>query len=1413
MALASPVFCLGIVLLLYLASFLVFAVLRIITGISIQRIGYFSLRHIAYTPKDGIRLDIRGLGLHLHRPTFAQPTWISLKFTELRVTVDLKTLAAGQNGGGSGKMEDTLDAADGPNCTLGWAEGKGKPPEGQLRSQQNQDRTWERMMELKEKIKRLQRKIHWLRLVEVVALNSMLIITDIACLQIGTFTMAVDTRRKTVDRSRLFQHKKEPRGELRPAEWMFGLRSVLFTPESRDSLEILDACGLNIHGFLYKDREGLRDASVSLKLGRVHVPYDDLVTCFKRIQHCRRAYSGFGSGSWEGDISVTNVMGELDVPGSREQTIVQAVSDWKEFVSSILRGIQEVQLAVSFIGLSKRIQSMQPLGSPLYLNVSMNEVGIDLHRLDPKSPAHRMYFSSKDIAHEALLAAISIAISIDDGCGNPDRLIYVPMATTTVKTTLPSKTIAYSDDQNATQRNANILFANIVVTSPSLDLDPRHLPLVLVLLQSPSMSSGGSVQDNHHLISRLLPKASIRLSVHEPVIRVVLPSADLKSTDPEDYDLLISSISSISLDVESSHSATDRVSYALTSNFRIASHQLYYQTATGYRHNLLVTQALELRIEMYASPEVHVLATGNLKTFSVHLVRPEISTGLHQIVKQLRDGVRSGEAGSLATSRKVNLLRRLPPWLQHFRLQGSDFGVEIAGTDPEISQNTRGIALQLESWTAEYKAHKNETSRRPQMSKRRTTSQLDATTEDSFAEAASSIRPSKKAHDAKDGRRLAVHFRDLEGYIVDSLDHWEPSAFLSLPRLEIALTSSKDSQGPILHVNSYFQSLYLNYSLYRHYAIAVACTALRNSFTATEEAPTHKTCSQDPARRKPSDESEQREELVTIDVKASLLQIKATMPSDPPMMVQIYGLDTGRHRWAAPFMRASLVRLYVEATRLKQVWARIVSIRNHRLDFRQSRRKSGKSFVNEKSIDVSADFIRLAVPHQLILHKVFDNLVNVVKATEQLHNRFRAGTNEYVLEKHPEGPKRVPRISVRSKTLQLELEEGPFEWKVGVIYRLGLVEQKHRLARENAFKVKTKKLEEAQNRRGSSRFRAQTSRLQPRGRSKLSQTDEGRHRGNSNESRPRRRSTSRVNRGRHMRYDPDGVCDLGGEATVTVEKAWKRLQEYESRSWKKRIDRGLQYQNAAMREIRRIVSGADEVPESGDQTEQILGIPARPGLMSALISDLSVVIDKPSFPIAEYPRFLNRVGKGMPFDMKYSLLIPMNVQIDMGEARVTLRDYPLPLLHVPAIKLGQSPRLPSWSLKTDFIIAEEFRASESTRHVQVNVIPPEKFSQHDRRSCFAIDVRRTVSPVKTYSDVIIDINTSHPTSMTWGTSYQPAIQDMMMIIEGFTKPQVDPSERTGFWDKIRLSVHSRINVRWKGEGDVHLKLKGMYSLR
>ena len=1333
------------------------------------------------------------------------------------MTVDVKALSAGakvEGGQHDGESTSTANSAGGSQSA---SSSSPKPMLRHASPKSSRSQAWKQLTQMKERIKRLHEKIHWLRLVDVSAMNSSLVVQDIGYFQVGTFSMVVDTRRKTVDRGRLFQHKKIPAGNQRPAEWMFTVKGVLFTPEGKDSLEVVDICTLNIHGLLYKDRAGLRDTSIALKLGRVHIPYDDLLACSKQLQQHHKSSRIEQTSTQEEEISFTDVMDELDRPGSREAKIVQTVSDSKEFVSSILRGIQEIQMAVSFVGMTKEVHSVQPAGSPMYLNIAMNEFGIDMHRLDPKSPAHRMYFSSKDIAHQALLAAISIAVSLDDGQGKRKRILYVPMATTTVKTTLPSKTVAFSEDGNAAERNANILFANLVVTSPSIDVSPKHMPLVLALIHrrlDQSKNSSTAQSRPHHLMSRLLPKANIKLSVHEPVIRVVLPPADPKLKGTDEYDLLILSISSISLDVESSHSTVGELHYSLTSNLRIASNELYYHTASAERYDLLITEALELKVQLNASPEVTVVATGNLQTFSIHMVRAEISAGVRQIVQQLSKAQDTDTTIGTTRTRDTDFLRPLPPWLVQFSLRGSNFAVEVAGVDADVSNDTRGVALQLESWTAEYKIQRSAPdemppSRRPGINK-------SAMPDEPVIKVTPPPGTDEVTPISTDGRRLAVHVRGFEGFVVEGVDSVEPESFVSLPRFEVAFSTSSDNQGPVFHVNSHTKALYVQYSLYRYYAMGVATTVLRKAFASDKKPSGILTDNSDVRRGSEQSASPSlshrrpQQELVTIDVKVEVLQIKARMPADPPMMLQIYRMEAGRHRWATPFMKSGLVRLYAEAPQISSAWARIVSIKTLRVDLRENRRKRGGTIYQEKSIDVVTDFIRIAIPHQLVLHKIMDNFVNAMKATEQMNHRFKTRTNEYILKKRPEEPKKVPKISIRSKALLFDIEDGPFDWRLGTIYRIGLMEQKQRIARGEAFEAKRKNIESRDHTRASSRYRTQPRPQQQRGRSKQSLPQESRGRSTSVGSHSRHHSESPPSGPqRRMRYNPDGKCKLTAEAKITIDQARDRLDKHNAQSWRKRIDGAYRIQNVGMRKIRGIFWGYDEVPDAEDGDERILAMPERPGLMSMLISDLHIVVDKPSFPIKDYPQFLHRVGKGIPHDMEYSLLIPLNVQIDMGEARITLRDYPLPLLHVPAIKPGQSPRLPSWSLKTDFVVAEEYRGDVSTKQVKVEVVPPDKFADSENASGFAIDIRRTVSPVKTYSDVEIAINTSAPTSITWGTSYQPAIQDMMMVIETFTKPQVDPSDRTGFWDKIRLSAHSHVNVVWKGDGDVRLQLKGI----
>lgn len=1426
---AVPTFLLGLLVLTYLSSFVVFAILRIVTGISIQRIGYFSLRRIAYTPCDGFKMEIRGLGLNVHRPTFAQPTWLSIRVNELAVILDVAKLEASR-ADGENSGQSVVHDANGNASEPGSSNQDAKAPTFQCEAAGGgRSKTWKHLTMMKDKIKRLHRKLNWLRLVDVVAANSTLSMPGVGNIQVGSLTMAIDTRRKMINRARFFSPSRADGQHQRDqAEWIISMRSVLFTVEGGDSLEILDTATLNIHGFLYEALDGLRDASVALKLGRVHIPYDDVVRSVAQYKSLKSAMGNTTDDLKLAEATADKVMQELDVPGSTNHDLMQAVSDSKEFISSILRGIKEVQLAVSYVDLTKKVEGIKTTGPPILFNASMKEVGIDLHRLDPRSPAHRMYFPSKDIAHEALAAALSISVGVDDGQGKPERLVYIPLATTTVRTTLPSKTVELADEGTAEQRNANILFANSVVTSPSVDLHPRHLPLLLAMLRPKPMSPMAHPrgQQRHMLISRLLPKANVKFSMHEPVVRISLPPVR-GTADLDDFDLIISSISSVSLDLESFHSAVEEMHYSLAATTRVQTHRLYYQTSDAARFDLLETDFLDLKVQLNASPDVQVLVTGALETLNLKMVRPEIVDGLRQIVRQLRLDVEPDKQAVSKNSRQPNLLRDVPSWLLQFQMQCSDCCIEVAGVDDDVSSETRGVALQLESWSAEYRAQRLDGLQR-RASRRRAGSRASMSPDPELLRALP-ISPRKRYQTEGDGRRISVHVRGLEAYVVETAEKWEMEPFVNIPRFEVALSATSDKQGPIFHVHCHVRTLLVQYSLYRHYAIGVAATVLRKAFmrtrkdmgeprsqtTARRPTPTSGHFSPGPSPRDQATneaDSRQSRDLIAVDFKATLIQIKADMPTEPPLMLQIYNMEVGRHRWSSPFVHAKLIRLYAEAPRMRRVWARMISIKNGRLDYRESRKKTTEGVQEERLYDLAAEGIRIAVPHEMIVHKISDNVMNMLKAVKQLHHRFKTGTNEYILDKGPEGPTNVPRLSLRIRMLMFEFEDGAFEWKLGVIYRAGRLEQMQRQAREEAFRVKVKRLHEEESKREARLYRARSARA--RGRSggpsetinARSLSADGRPRSSAGDV-PKIR-TGTADRGRAPRYNPESDSSgMSGSARVSITEARCNLNAHNARSWKRRIDRQYELVRNGMKEDRAAFWGRDEIPDDMHDSEQILEVPHRPALMSTVIQDLHLIIDRPSFPLRELPEFMHKVGKGMPRDMQYSLLVPMNVQITMGEAKVTLRDYPLPLLHVPSLRQGQASRLAALSLKTDFVLAEEFRGLGSTRRARVQIIPPTNAGVSNE-GAFAIDVRRTIGPVKSYSDMSIDINSANPTRFTWGPCYQPAIQDMMTAIESLTKPQIDPSERVGFWDKIRLTFHSCVRVAWRGDGDVHLALKG-----
>ena len=211
-----------------------------------------------------------------------------------------------------------------------------------------------------------------------------------------------------------------------------------------------------------------------------------------------------------------------------------------------------------------------------------------------------------------------------------------------------------------------------------------------------------------------------------------------------------------------------------------------------------------------------------------------------------------------------------------------------------MSKDTRGFALQLESWTTEYKAQRDE---QPDMFTRRASINRAQPLKDKLPRSRDES-PRRRPQSLADGRRLTVHLQNLEGFIVDSVDKSEPESFMSVPRFEVAFSTSTDGNGPIFHVNSHARSVLLQYSLYCHFAMGVAIMVIRRTFLEHEREFARRESrprSMPQSLQVPGDLTREdevaRHEITTMDFKADLLQLKARMPADPPMMVQLFSLE------------------------------------------------------------------------------------------------------------------------------------------------------------------------------------------------------------------------------------------------------------------------------------------------------------------------------------------------------------------------------------------------------------------------------------------------------------------------------------------------------------------------------------------
>ncbi|GLB33910.1 putative RNA pol II promoter Fmp27 protein [Lyophyllum shimeji] len=406
------------------------------------------------------------------------------------------------------------------------------------------------------------------------------------------------------------------------------------------------------------------------------------------------------------------------------------------------------------------------------------------------------------------------------------------------------------------------------------------------------------------------------------------------------------------------------------------------------------------------------------------------------------------------------------------------------------------------------------------------------------------------------------------------------------------------------------------------------------------------------------------------------------------------------------------------------------------------------------SISLDGESARLRIPFGYILADLIFDLTATAKAIRHLARITAQQQYSPMPPPEPEGPKVLPKITVRLRCMCLEASDDPFERKLADIWRCGLDAVKQRMEREAAFQAKVAAIYQAE------------SEVPPSGPAEAGQE-----------------------------------YHFGADHSVSIDEARRRLDEVHELDWTLRLQSVRQKHSKTEDAINQSLRGklatnaTSPVPNIVDVTPA-----ARiPPLFRVLLDGVFLTLQRPSFPKGSLLDFLHEQG-GLPYETGYSLLVSLHLDFTLSSLHVTLRDYPLPLFSIPP---NSDRNLPAWAFDTDLVIAEEMGSEQSVCWVECPVL--EQNYGALGAPALSISVPKTIMPVKTYANPVIHVATSDTTIISWGVSYTPAIQDLMRVIETLSSPPLDPSPPVGFWDKMRLIFHWSLIATFKGEVRFHMK--------
>lgn len=648
-----------------------------------------------------------------------------------------------------------------------------------------------------------------------------------------------------------------------------------------------------------------------------------------------------------------------------------------------------------------------------------------------------------------------------------------------------------------------------------------------------------------------------------------------------------------------------------------------------------------------------------------------------------------------------------------------------------------------------------------------------------------------------------------------------PKTILKLPNASISIYPSSDMEKKII-VSISTGRLQVLLSLMTTFLVISAIRTLKQTFAKDINLHHRKSWAKEhlvefgKARKKSSQFVNKKKLLKMLQVKYNSEQMDAViiLPNGVKTRLETFSLKFTLSDLSNISLRGPYFRLCVESPLVPTLWIRMLTVSDFNVSIdlslldEQSEAESEQLENSEPLVVFESDLWHLTIPHRFEMHQIFDNISTTFKTVKQMVYSLRTLSAECVISPHVAKPVTLPRIKLRSKRWIFSVEDDPFEAELNMIFQIGLQEQRSRLEKYELFENAVANMSDEAAREGCNRSETFTSEYgtgerPPKDKKKSFEL-------------PRSKSENKLSDFENL--DPKkkhkGSKVQGAKPSdYSIFPMLTTLHENVSESWIRRIKFHRQREKDEFAKNFEYLWGKLDLSIfTPDVNKKVLDFVSSPFLMNLIVEGVDIDVFRPSCGVKHIPDFICDVGKGVPKDTQYSIMIPMYLDAKFDEIRCHIKDYPLPFIHMPKLCSSQekSKSMPAIHIRGNFFITEDMIQSEhELRTIFVPLVP--SAIMEDKDSFYSLFVPRTLTSVKVYTDLKFELNSEETTSVTWGGSYQPAIQQIMQCFDNFSKPPIDPSRKVGFWDKIRNMFHARIEIKWNNSGSFEVALKGSKS--